>query len=128
MNLDDLRQTGRTTRMLERAINASKDHKVIILADSWRSANMMMNTIVGMGASIARPHEVSMGWHAIEFCIPGKNFDWKNIRSPLHGEVLLVDHHAIETRFASLLDMLHAFDLDCKPGKPQTLASRWDEI
>lgn len=100
--LQKLRGTGRTTRMLEHAKKLAREGRAVyVIADNTRDMRRL-ETLCG---------EPSLG---IKFETPDSpgNFVWEEMR--LRGAhpncVVLVDHHAIEDRFARVLEMLHAYD------------------
>lgn len=101
-----LRRTGRTTRMLEHAKK---------LAREGRAVYVIADNAMDMRRLEAECNEPSLG---IKFETPHSpgNFDWETMR--LIGAhpncVVLVDHHAIEDRYARILEMLHAYDLPDK--------------
>lgn len=103
--LQKLRGTGRTTRMLEHAKKlALAGRAVYVIADSERDCRRLEIECFKTG-------EPNLG---IKFETPDSlgNFVWEEMR--LRGAhpncVVLVDHHAIEDRFARVLEMLHAYD------------------
>lgn len=96
------RATGRTTRMLQEASR---------LIDEGRAVYVIMDS----KAAIDRVREFD---DRIAFETPASSvtFDWEMMR--LRGAhpncVVLVDHYAIEQRYARLLEMLTRFD-ECEP-------------
>ena len=103
--MQKLRRTGRTTRMLEHAKQlALAGRAVYVVADNERDSRRMEIECFKTG-------EPNLG---IKFEVPGSlgNFVWEEMR--LRGAhpncVVLVDHHAIEDKFARALEMLHAYD------------------
>lgn len=100
--LQKLRRTGRTTRMLEKAKSlAQTGTEVYVVCDNIRDQHRLE---IECG-------EPNLG---IKFVTPEAlgSFDWKTLRPFIahHRKVFLVDHHAIEDRFKTLLEMFHAFD------------------
>lgn len=104
---EELRQTGRTTRLLEEAKRLASDGRAVyVVASSQRMVEHMreMLGVPTMGIKIETEH--SLG-----------NLDWKTmtLRGAHPNVVVLADHHAIESTFARMLDQLHRFDLP-NPG------------
>lgn len=100
--LQKLRGTGRTTRMLEHAKKLAREGRAVyVIADNTNDARrlQMLCGEPNLGIKFETPRS------------PG-NFDWEQMR--LVGAhpncVVLVDHYAIEDRFARVLEMLHAYD------------------
>ncbi len=100
--LQKLRGMGRTTRLLEHAKKLAREGRAVyVIADNTRDMRRL-EILCG---------EPSLG---IKFETPRSlgNFDWEQMR--LLGAhpncVVLVDHHAIEDRFARVLEMLHSCD------------------
>lgn len=100
-----MRKTGRTTRMLEEAKRlAESGRAVYVIAANDSHARQLErqagNEYLRLGVKFESPASVG-------------NFDWKELRLlGAHSNcVVLVDHHAIESHFARMLEMLHRFDL-----------------
>ena len=100
----ELRRTGRTTRMLAEAKELAKSGRAVYIIAATQAHARDMEVMAGdemrdLGIKIEVPS--SLG-----------NFDWEQMR--LWGShpncVVLVDHHVIESRYASLLRMLHRWD------------------
>lgn len=100
--LQKLRGTGRTTRLLEHAKKLAREGRAVyVIAGNARDA-LRLQMLCGeptLGIKFETPRS------------PG-NFDWEQMRMiGAHPNcVVLVDHHAIEDRFARVLEMLHAYD------------------
>ena len=97
--LEVFRGTGRTTRMLDEAKRMAADGKAVyVIAANELQANELRSLA---GESVKVETAKSAG-----------NFDWEQLR--LVGAhpncVTLIDHYAIESRFARVLEMLHRFD------------------
>jgi hypothetical protein len=97
-----LRGTGRTTRMLEHAKKLARAGRAVyVIADNTRDMRRL-EILCG---------EPNLGIKFETHDSPG-NLVWEEMR--LRGThpncVVLVDHHAIEDRFARVLEMLHAYD------------------
>jgi hypothetical protein len=105
--IDQYRQTGRSTRMLHEAMRLSKERRAVyVVADNLNHVKVLEGVLAAM-----YPNEVH---HGIKIDTPellGK-FDWWTLRvERAHPNcVFLVDHYCIERRFAPLLNMLHQFD------------------
>jgi hypothetical protein len=92
--------------MLTEAINeASNGRAVYIVAADRRHVENLTKQLaqlggLGLGIKIETPPDLS-------------NFDWERLR--LRGAhpncLVLVDHHAIESRYARILHELHRWDL-----------------
>jgi hypothetical protein len=105
--MTDKRQTGRTTRMLARAKQlAASGRAVYIIAANYAEAQRLVAALGG-----DRP-SVSIGGIKVETPETCGNFDWLTLtlRGSHQNCVVLVDHHAIESRFAAVLQELHAYD------------------
>ena len=97
-----LRGTGRTTRMLEHAKKLAREGRAVyVIADNTRDMRRL-EILCG---------ESKLGIKFETPSTPG-NFEWEAMR--LRGAhpncVVLVDHWAIESKFARVLEMLHAYD------------------
>lgn len=103
--MQKLRRTGRTTRMLEHAKQlALAGRAVYVIADNERDLRRLEIECFKTGEpnlGIKFETQQSLG-----------TFDWEQMR--LIGAhpncVVLVDHHAIEDKYARILEMLHAYD------------------
>ena len=105
MLLKQLRQTGRTTRMLEEAkIMLEQGHKVVIVAAHHTERDM----INGMARQMGLPEG-----YKVELA-PKLNIDWLNLTlvdAPPKTQ-LLIDHAVIEVRYAKLVEALHRYDAE----------------
>lgn len=99
---EELRQTGRTTRLLESAKRIASEGRAVYVVASTQRMVQHMNEMLGattMGIKIETEH--SLG-----------NLDWKTmtLRGAHPNVVVLADHYAIESTFARMLEQLHRFD------------------
>ncbi len=121
--MKELRQTGRTTRMLQEAIAEARLGKyVLVLVDHRNERNRLMLEIGGLFApGEAEPQEsyciyvnttTTRGKIVFEAWCDAGDFCWQKMRPrALHPSVVvLVDHHTIEDRFRVMLNMLHRWD------------------
>lgn len=104
MHLDKLRATGRTTRMIKDALGLAGNGRAVYIIAATERHKHDIESLGGealslLGIKVETPD--SLG-----------NFDWNTMRlTGAHPNcVVLVDHHAIEVRFATMLDMLHRYD------------------
>ena len=100
--MDKLRATGRTTRMLEHAKKLAREGRAVyVIADNTRDARrlQMLCGEPTLGIKFETPPTIG-------------NLDWEHmqLRGAHPNCVVLVDHYAIEDRFARVLAMLHAYD------------------
>lgn len=117
--LQYLRASGRTTRMLEAAIQEAEAGRAVyvIAADSRQKVMLEHRLDQLLKMKIPRRkgeqplHGERMG---IQFDTPesAANFSWETLRlMGMHPNcVVLVDHYAIEERFKKILETLHRFD------------------
>lgn len=102
--MNDHRQTGRTTRMIEHARKlAIEDRRAVYITAANRQDQKRIQSLVGQpdhGIKVETSESMS-------------TFDWQGMT--LDGAwpncVVLIDHYAIESRFGPMLRMLHAYDL-----------------
>lgn len=100
--LQKLRGTGRTTRMLEHAKKLAREGRAVyVIADNTEDARRLQMHCGEPSLGIKFETPLTLG-----------NFDWEQmrIRGAHPNCVVIVDHHAIEDRFARVLAMLHAYD------------------
>ena len=99
--LESLRQTGRTTRMIEHARKLnSQGRAVYILAANEMERNRIKDLVgKGTGIKVESTH-----------LFPSWNWESLTLRAAHPNCVVLVDHFAIESKFSRILDMLHAYD------------------
>jgi len=97
--------------MLKHAVNLARAGRAVyVIADNKRDAERLTNLLHEMippgvhgprilGIKVETPDTIG-------------DFNWDSMRTPTaHPNcVFLVDHHAIEDRYAKLLEMLHAYD------------------
>ena len=111
LGFPDKKQTGRTTRMVEHAIEQAKlGRAVYILTDNERHAwqgRRLVEVAYFNGGTLITTHGIK-----VEPVAAFDDFDWQLMRPPdAHPNCLfLVDHFAIEARFNFLLAMWHRFD------------------
>lgn len=102
-NRNSARRSGRTTRMLERAKKLNAEGRAVyVIADNKAEVNrlkILLGKDIG-GIKVETQESLSL------------NFDWCTLRGPgmRPNCAVLVDHHAIEDRFAAVLKELHAYD------------------
>lgn len=132
---EDLKGTGRTTRMLNHAVDAfTNGHQVWLIGDnnSWctRMYQMLRNMIPGAfrfyqyrGDMVNRV-DISPGPAIIivnaNTGLHAQEWDWETMRlacdrtptKDTQNRIYLVDHHIIERRFARMLSELHRYDED----------------
>lgn len=96
--------SGRTTRMLAEAkALALSGRAVYIIAANCQHASLLESRLgnerFNLGIKVEVPTRIG-------------NFDWDTVKLiGTHSNcVVLVDHYAIETHFADVLEMLHRFD------------------
>ena len=101
------RQTGRTTRMIQRALRLCWEDKraPYIIAANERQRVLIRHMVEDLAAG--KPHGVKVEtWNSL------LGFSCETMTAPLMHKncVVLVDHFAIENRFALLLEELHRYD------------------
>lgn len=122
MNLADLRNTGRTTRMLDAAVAAAIAGRavyVFVLETSIAYAHSKLNEAERLGVvSVGR--FVDGAGIKIE-TMRGDTLDLQTMRMRgAHPNVVFfVDHAVIEQRYAAMLVELHRFDADDASPKQQ---------
>lgn len=98
------RQSGRTTRLLEEAINLVRAGRAVYVIGADKQHCWHLKNAAGLLAP-----EVEITFETPETL---SNFDWETFR--LRGAhpncIVLVDHFTIETHFSRLIEMLHRFD------------------
>jgi len=119
--MESLRNTGRTTRMLEEAISIAKSGGMVIVAaytfhDCGRLYERCLELLDG-GITQVRKQPASI---ALEFGEGRINFssccselfDWRTLAfAGLHQDTKqFVDHAAIERKYAKAVEQLHRFD------------------
>lgn len=103
-----MRAIGRTTRMLQEAIEKARSGRAVYVL----SANSTHAQQLELRCSELCSQYKLLG---IKFETPeslGSGFDWRYMRLPgAHPNcLLLVDHFAIEQHFFEMLKMLHSYD------------------
>jgi hypothetical protein len=99
-----LRQTGRTTRMLDEAKKLAKDGRAVyVVADSKQQAYYIRKMAGEDGEKLGIKFESIGGL---------SNFDWDTMRTRgSHPNcVFLLDHFVIEARFSPIIEALHRYD------------------
>lgn len=108
MTYQSARGTGRTTRMVHAAMEKAREGRAVyVICASAAQASVFMQRYPG-ALRLGVKFET---WASIG------SFDTEDWRAPgAHRNcVFLADHHAIETRYARLLDELHAYDAPLAP-------------
>jgi hypothetical protein len=103
--LETLRNTGRTTRMLQRAIALDKQGRAVyIVASNDRHAKALNEQLAGLDTENTIKVETANSL---------ANFDWEtmSLKRAHPNCVVLVDHWAIQQRFEVMLQELHRYDL-----------------
>ena len=122
------RNTGRTTRMLDKAIELARaDRYVIVYAQDENYASIFQRTVqlkltddeLKRRGGAGKVYCGSKG--SISFVsVNCSSFDWRTMRQRgAHPScVTMVDHRAIEVNFAQILKMYHMFDpiYEAKPA------------
>lgn len=116
-----LRGTGRTTRMLEHAIEQAKEGKQVVVYTGYQhEVSMLATMILGLtsedtdtrmsGDRLIRP-KFAIGAGEITLAVIDTNFDWRLLRGiHLPPEVVsLVDHHPLENSYRAMTNMLYQF-------------------
>ncbi len=100
-----LRGTGRTTRLINDAIKQAVSGKAVYVLSctekqAWSLEKMAGSAGVGLGIKFESIESIGGG-----FC-------WDNLRvlGSHPNCVFLVDHHVIEQKFETVLNMLHKYD------------------
>jgi hypothetical protein len=108
MNTDFLRQTGRTTRMIEEAIRLHKSgQRVAILFSTPGEVSFLKRT---------RRQDLT-GIELYDLEMRDLRIDWNEMQIRYRGDrvcSMLVDHHAIEVEYRSVLTQLRRWD--AQPG------------
>lgn len=98
-----LMRTGRTTRMLEHAKRLSAERRAVYVIAANEMEVRRLQELIGdgnHGIKVETPKDLSnLDWHTL------------TLRRAHPNCVVLVDHYAIESRFAAVFQMLHAYDL-----------------
>jgi hypothetical protein len=100
---DKLRQTGRTTRMMQEAKRiAEAGRAVYVMAANEQHRRTLLSEFPdagSLGIKVETPDSLP-------------NFDWRRLHSPgAHPNcVFLVDHFAIESQFPALIEMLRRYE------------------
>lgn len=106
MNLEALRGSGRTTRMLKEALRLnSKGYAVYVVGATAAHARDLERSLFNLNPSEGHGIKFESAESQLEF-------DWRLMRRPgsAPNARFLVDHWAIEYRYADMLEMLHRFD------------------
>lgn len=115
MKLDQLRGTGRTTRMLAEAVaQAERGRQVIIVAANTRQAKEFGRQLTGCPVRgrilLTAPPMAGMDWHSMR------------PRFAAINDIVLIDHYAIESTWNQLVTELHAYD--DKPTSEEEVTGR----
>ena len=96
------RQTGRTTRMLQEACR---------LRDEGRAVYVLLANMQHVAMYKGRPEYDGLRFETWGSLGPSSLDDYRlRLRGAHPNCILLVDHYAIESRFAAVLRELHRFD------------------
>lgn len=114
------RQTGRTTRMLEQALDHAwrrNEQVLVVMATETqvRYARRILDRLIREGHYALRSRVITISTISRA---EQEGFDWTLLQSGIFRRVF-VDHHAIEMRFARVLRELHAYDLPETANTPQ---------
>lgn len=96
-----MRQSGRTTRMLEDARRLSREGRAVyVIAANGQHAATLRGELNDKSISVETVHTLG-------------NFDWvtMSLRGAHPNCCVLVDHYAIESRFSLMLEMLKRYDV-----------------
>lgn len=114
MGLIDRRRTGRTTRMLEAALEAAKRGGTYVLAsqDQVEGLTRRLWALYGEAELPDEAYARGVGPRGIKVEVPSPSWCWRTMRSRgAHPATSwFVDHWLIESRFEALLRELHRFD------------------
>jgi len=108
--IDQLRGTGRTTRMLREAIDAAKKGRAVYVIAATQAASWNLRKMIAaegaadLGIKVETPQS--------------SGFDLQTMTPPLGAHPLrahpnrawFVDHFTIESRYMRMLDELHRYD------------------
>ena len=103
-----MRRTGRTTRMVQDALHLSREGRAVyvIAANQQEQARIQQDIDARAKAEGRERHGIKVEtWGSVgplddTFRVPG-----------MHPNcIVLVDHFALESRYAHVLDMLHHYD------------------
>ena len=107
-------QTGRTTRMLQEAIDAAEQGQYVAVVSLHADVERLLTQCATMCESerAGETAKLYVGKGSITFESPNGSWDWDTLRHrgmqpsvPVH-----VDHHTIEVTFAGLLHELYRYD------------------
>lgn len=115
MTMKHLRGTGRTTRMVEAALSLSADGRAVYLVAATAEDAARIRRLVSDKADL-RPHGIKVEtWDSLG---PVNERDGFRPRGMHPNCVVLVDHHAIESRYGAVIEMLHRFDRPAAEAVP----------
>ena len=115
-------RSGRTYRLLNEADRqAATGVYVFVVAASMEHRDLLIRRFLELHAVQGKQADQNTRlchdkvYHRggqILFCVPVQQLEWETLRmlNAHRSCVVLVDHWAIETRFAPMLEMLHRFD------------------
>lgn len=110
---DKLRGTGRTTRMLRRAVDlaiAGKQVLVVVDHGMSRKVTYLLSEDLEQRASASVAEKIKIRPVSILRDLLDTHAEL-SIRG-MRGTVVLIDHHVIEERYRALWRMMHEFDAD----------------
>jgi hypothetical protein len=111
--MEELRGTGRTTRMVEEAVNlASQGKSVLVVFEDHCHVKQFL--VVDHNGRCRHNRNIQV------VLAKSQRFDAKTLRIVDAGvnAMVLVDHHVIEKRLHGHLEMLHRFDRPPAPEAP----------
>lgn len=109
--MEALRNTGRTTRVIEDAIRLAREGRAVyVLGADYGHAKVLQRIIDKRAGK----------YHGIKCESPGGlgtqyNWDTGRLEGAHPNCVVLIDHHAIERRYAGVIEMLHRYDPPMMP-------------
>lgn len=123
--MEALRRTGRTTRMLERAVELAKKGKRVCVVVKSHDKNSIKSQLQDMWAAC-----MPYGHGSISVTTADESFDWNTMRvvGSSFEVVHLIDHWVLESRYRQVIDRLHEFDppavvmVPDQPPKPESVA------
>lgn len=120
MNMQELRNTGRTARMLAEALDVAAGGGFVVVASrtcrhSEELRQRFLRMLVGKEIKVDKVTQdsVAIGEGRVNFSSMHSDlFDWRTLRfRGLHPNTKqFIDHAAIEAEFGPALEMLHRWD------------------
>lgn len=138
--MEELRRTGRTTRMLETAIKHATDGEyVMVYARTWEQARQLLVRCVQVAdwdvvnndelqAKIQLKSGGSISFETVEGNRDSGHFDWRTLR-PSHiypGVPVFTDHYAIEGKIDDVHRQIEHLKNELTPLYGE--AARWNEF